>query len=350
MDDIFEVMSRSETMSYLADNTSQLNNVVGSKYRMTFNKNQLGVNIQNPMDLSTLQYKFDLMKSIGIHNIVLLPQGNLATYTDTTITEDTISESTLETYIQSCQSAGFTVMLKCHIECKDGTWRANIAPSDPTTFFTNYQAFIVKYATLAQKYSLPIFCLGEEMKSITTSTYQSNWQSIVNAVRGVYSGKLTYGANVNGNPDEYNNGNVVYPLIDYLGVDWWCNQNPVNGTRIPNYNYLNGFLNTLVTLYNQFGKKIIFTEVGYLPTPEGANQPSNPSAQTWGSLDYNLQAQYYDIFFSNVIGQEWFQDCWYWAETNNSYSTGTSPDRYSVLVDANTATQAIFKNYMEVSL
>lgn len=341
-----------ENTAQMSDMEQQTNTIVDNKYRMTFNKNQLGVNIQNPMDLSVLQSKFALMKEIGIHNIILCPQGNLATSTSTSITEDTISYENIENYTKACLDAGFNVYYKLHIECKDSTWRANIAPSDISTFFTNYQNFIVKYATLAEKYNLSIFCLGEEMISITKSTYQSNWQSIVSAVRNVYTGKLTYGANLILWDDEYLH-NVVYDLVDYLGVDLWAQQNIVSGGRIDNYKNINGWcIPQLESIYQSKGKKIIVTEVGYFPTLEGAYLPNDSSSQTWGSLDYNLQAQYYDIMFSNFIGQEWLEDIWYWAESNNSYTESASNpsilDRYSVLNSNNTATQKIFEAYKGV--
>jgi hypothetical protein len=332
----------------LAENSIDVNNIIGSKYRMTFNKNQLGVNIQNPMDLSTLQSKFNLMKDIGIHNIVLCPQGNLATSTSTDITEDTISYATMETYIQTCLNAGFNVYLKCHIECKDGTWRANIAPSNVDTFFTNYQAFIVKYATLAEKYKLPIFCLGEEMVSISGETYRSKWIDITNTIRGVYTGKLTYGANLIVWDDEHRR-NVVYDYVDYLGIDCWSQAaTGANPDNLNIYNQINGWLiPTFEELYNTYGKKIIFTEIGYFPTPYGIEQPGNVNQPDW-TINYQQHANIYNMIFKNFIGQEWFQDLWYWAETNNSYSTSGSPDRYSVLVSGNTPTQNVFKKFKEV--
>lgn len=333
----------------LAQREEEITSILNNKYRMTFNKNQLGVNIQNLMDLSVLQSKFDLMKEIGIHSIVLCPQGNLVTYTSNEITEDTISFADIQTYTQTCKDAGFNVYYKLHIECKDGKWRGEIAPSDINLFFNNYKNFIIKYASLAEEMGIKLFCVGEEMVSISSSTYQTQWADIFNGIRAVYTGKTTYGANMLVWDDEHRR-NIIFNYVDYLGIDLWAKQCDVGGDTKNNYTNLNGWvIPTFEELYNTWGKKIIFTEVGYFPTPEGATTPNDASSQTWAYLDYNLQARYYRMFFQNCIGQEWFEGIWYWAEKNTSFSNPNGGlDRYSVLHVDNIPTQNTFKNYKEI--
>ena len=336
--------------SQLEHSKNNITSIQNNKYRTTLRKNQLAVNIQNPLSLTTLKSKFSKFKEIGVNTIVLCPQANLQTSTSNELLEySRFTFSDVETYTQECINNGFDVIYKLHIECDDGTWRAEITPTDYDTFFNNYKEFILKYGKLAQKYNLKVFCVGEEMMSISTTSFRTYWEDIFNSLKQVYKGKTTYGANLIVWDDEHRR-NCIYDFVDYLGIDLWAKQCEVDGDRISSYIHLNGWLiPTFEELYAKYGKKIIFTEIGYLPTPEGGAIPNGTLNQSWDKLDYSYHAQYYDMMFANFIGQEWLESIWYWCENERSYHAPDGAfDRYSIVIDDNIKTQNIFKKYKEV--
>src|ERR1039458_10303008 len=72
----------------------------------------------------------------------------------TTPTDDAVTQA-----IQEFHGKGIKVMLKPHVDVTDaaGSWRGNINPSAPDTWFANYTQFMVHYAQMAES-------LGVEMR------------------------------------------------------------------------------------------------------------------------------------------------------------------------------------------
>jgi hypothetical protein len=81
------------------------------------------------------------------------------------------------------------VMLKPHVESLDGTWRAEIAPTNPDLWFQNYKAMMLQYAQLAQETGVAMLCIGTEMKSMSGQTHKAKWVDLIGAVKQVYQGR-----------------------------------------------------------------------------------------------------------------------------------------------------------------
>ena len=69
--------------------------------------------------------------------------------------------------IATINSLGMQAVLKPHVECKCGVWRANIkmeSAADWTTWFTgSYTPYIVEMAKLSQQQNLPALNIGTEL-------------------------------------------------------------------------------------------------------------------------------------------------------------------------------------------
>lgn len=74
----------------------------------------------------------------------------------------------------------------------DGFWRGFITGS-PTWFSKVYIPYIIQMARLAQQEKVHLFSLGSEYRTAVDKT--SQWINVVNKVRSVYKGKVTYVAN-----------------------------------------------------------------------------------------------------------------------------------------------------------
>src|SRR5207248_8993450 len=55
------------------------------------------------------------------------------------------SDESMVAVIQEAHRQGLRVMMRPYLDVKDGSWRAEIVPNSPTTWFANYTAFIDHY-------------------------------------------------------------------------------------------------------------------------------------------------------------------------------------------------------------
>lgn len=109
----------------------------------------------------------------------------------------TPSSPELQWILLQAHARGFTTLLRPFLdEAALGPlphWRGDIAPSNPTAWFTAYDSIMVTYAALATQAQVNTLDLGTELHSM--ESYASAWDSLVNNVRGVYKGDLTYSSN-----------------------------------------------------------------------------------------------------------------------------------------------------------
>ena len=87
-------------------------------------------------------------------------------------------------------------------------------PADKTTFFSTAQTAIVYWASMAETYGATHFVLATEMTLLEMETYSSNWNTIITAVRAVFSGEVGY---------ETNYWYSTALLAQKTGASWFAN-------------------------------------------------------------------------------------------------------------------------------
>jgi hypothetical protein len=195
---------------------------------------------------------------------------------------------------------------------------------------------MVHYAELAEQNGVDLLSVGTELSSITGSAYTTYWNSLIDEVREVYSGKLTYAANWG---EEKQVG--FWGKLDYVGVDFYA---PLTEHADPTRAELLAALNTApahdftADLYDgkaplrfyadlaaQLEKPLLFTEVGWNSVNGGNMQWSN-TVQNPG-LDPQEQADLYAAFLE-ALGKaenQFVDGVFFWAwgpqvDPNNPYS------------------------------
>jgi hypothetical protein len=221
--------------------------------------------------------------------------------------------------IQGFHNQGMKVFLKPHVDSLDGTWRGQFEPTSIPAWFASFQTFIVHYAQLAQANNVEGLVIGTEYKTLSVAANESYWASIIAAVRAVYTGQITYGANASGPNDEYSTVSF-WPLVDLIGVDGYVGlttqSDPTvsqlvsawtDSTENGGFNAVAAFEN-LSTTYN---KPVIFTELGYESTPGTNTQPWNSSLSD--GYDPTEQEDCYEAFFE-VFSQQtsWMKGVFWW--------------------------------------
>lgn len=251
-----------------------------------------------------------------------LYQSNLYS-TDIQTGGDTPTDQSLASAIDYIHSKGMKVMIKPHLESYTGDWRAYINPSDRNGWFTNYGNFIIHYAQIAQAHGAEDICLGTELIDMSTASANGsntqNWKTLIEKVRGVYSGKLTYSANwgSGGFADEKNNIQF-WDSLDYIGISAYFNlysDNSVSGLESA-WDSINR--NDITPLSQRWNKPVVFTEIGYKSSGGSHTQPWDYS---YGSgYDGTEQANDYTALFdywsrqSNMAGVQ----LWEWKSDPNA--------------------------------
>ncbi|MEP3385078.1 MAG: glycoside hydrolase, partial [Flavobacteriaceae bacterium] len=100
-------------------------------------------------------------------------------------------------YIKLLQKNGIKIMLKPQIWIWRGKFTGDMtmnSEEDWNTLEASYSDFILTYAKLAEETKVPIYCIGTELEEFVKHRPQY-WLDLVDKVRQVYRGKITYAAN-----------------------------------------------------------------------------------------------------------------------------------------------------------
>ena len=224
----------------------------------------------------------------------------------------TDSLTALGNTIAQAESLGLSVMVRPLIDFLNptesapysvGDWRQDYQPTNVAAFFASYQQMIVAEAEVAQANGAQMLSIGAELDQLTGPQYLPYWTNIINAVRAVFSGELTYSAS-------WNTASEVsfWNQLNYEGIDCYV---PLSNAANPTLQQLiNGWLDPATPSANpgayavignqspiqyfeslaaQSGKPLIFTELGYANDSGAAADP----AASGNSPDPALQAELY---------------------------------------------------------
>lgn len=248
-----------------------------------------------------------------------LYQTNVDT-TDVQAGGDAPTAASLTSAIQYAHSLGMHVMLKFDIYPGDGQWSAYINPSDRTAWFSAYQNAITPFVQIAQQNNVEEICLGDELIDMSTaasnSTNTANWLSLIKAVRGIYSGKLTYDANWGGSSfaDEID-GVEFWSALDYIGISAYFNLSGDGSVSSLMSDWASIDSNEIQPLEEKWGKPILFTEVGYTSIYDSYTHPwmwweSGTPDEAQQANDYQALFEYWDQipYFAGFQLWNWSSD------------------------------------------
>ncbi|MEQ9618155.1 MAG: hypothetical protein RIG61_03155 [Deltaproteobacteria bacterium] len=218
------------------------------------------------------------LKGIGYDTVQLNTFAYMRDRAETGLIVDgdpTMADRYLIDEIRNLHGSGFKVMLKPHIwiggwNFDADNWRSKIDFTDSDKreeWFFNYRKFIIGQAMLAEKTGVEILVVGTEL--VEVSKYTGEWRKLIEEVRKVYGGRLTYAA------EGMNAKNIEFwDSLDYIGIDAYF---PLTGKAAPALSELvRGWKRhepEIKELSEKYGKKIIFTEIGYKSVEGTAIKP-----------------------------------------------------------------------------
>ncbi len=214
---------------------------------------------------------------------------------------------------------GMKVILQPQVDCMDNVWRGKIHPKSKDDWFDSYNNMIMIYARMAQENGVEMLAVGREFGSLSGKANFKRWKEIIENIRNVYKGPLTYAANW----DEYHRVSF-WPLLDYIGVNAYF---PLSSHKCPTREELSqiwkgapGHADIFTRLKNfssKLKKPLFFTGIGYRSIDYAASKPFywlTPGRVYNGQAQANCYAALIDVF----KGQDWFKGvCWWrwWPES-----------------------------------
>lgn len=196
------------------------------------------------------------------------------------------SDGVIET-IRLAHDKGLTVMVKPQLFIP-GSWTGDLTFNSDQEWLaweSAYENFILTFAKIADSMKTELFCLGTEFKT-SIKLRPTFWKNLIQKIRTVYSGKITYAANW----DDFDQF-PYWNLLDFIGINAYF---PLSDSETPSVHALTEawqpYVHRIESISIIEKKPIIFTEYGYLSVDHCAHK-------TWElekkvkSLPINEQAQ-----------------------------------------------------------
>lgn len=252
------------------------------------------------------------LKELGVDTVAIM----VPAYQDTINSEiiftndkpggDTPTDAALKHAIESCHKIGLRVLLKPHVDPRTNEARINIMASEK--WFDSFEAFTLRYAKLAQETGCEIFAVGTELEATTFSAWANRWNQVIDKVREVYKGKLTYAANWT----EYAEV-PFWNKLDMIGIDAYFPVSDKSGATLDeikaNWTLKADEIEAWLKEKGLTEKGLIFTEIGY-PSAEGA------ARQPWVAIssveNQQEQADCLNAMFDVLTKRPWFKGYYLW--------------------------------------
>ena len=263
--------------------------------------------------------------------VIPIYQSNLYS-TDIQTGNNTPTDQALISGILYAKSKGLKVTLKPHLQSYTNEWRAYINPTDREAWFNSYTNILVHYATIGQQNGASDIILGTELINMSSNTSNStnaiNWIKLIDKIRAVFNGRLSYSANwgPSGFVDEKNNI-AFWNSLDYIGISAYFNlngDNSVENLKNQWHSYNTSQIEPLSTKYN---KPIVFTEIGYKSITGSHTQPWDYTYT--GSVDQDEQQRDYQALFEYWNNYPYMQGLQLWEWKSNPNDGGVENKDYT---------------------
>ena len=198
-------------------------------------------------------------------------------------------------------------MLKPHLWVNHGFYTGNLdflTDAEWENWEKDYEKYILDFAQLAQNEKIELFCFGTELGNSVAKRPQY-WSQLIDKIRKIYSGKLTYAANW----DDFDKV-PFWNELDYIGIDAYF---PLSEATTPTVAELNKswqkHIVKMEKLQAKTNKKIIFTEFGYRNSDQAAKEPWIESKN---GINNVAQDNGYESLFQTFTKKGWFAGGFAW--------------------------------------
>ena len=235
-------------------------------------------------------------------------------------------------YAEKFKKEGIQVMVKPQIWIWHGQFTGHLemkSEEDWKLLEDSYEAFILTFAHTAKAIQADIFCIGTELERFVLNR-PKYWEQLIQKIRKVYKGKLTYAANW----DEFKRVHF-WNQLDYIGVDAYF---PLSQAQSPSIQELEAgwkpHKESIEKIQKTYQKPILFTEFGYRSVDFTGKEPWD-AQRIEGSVNLQAQANGLQAIYNQFWKEDWFAGgfVWKWfhkhdrvgGESNNRFTPQNKP-------------------------
>jgi hypothetical protein len=235
-------------------------------------------------------------------------------------------------YAKRFQRENVHIMVKPHIWVWKGEFTGNIKMESEENWVIledSYREFMLTYAKAAEDLNAEILCIGTELEQFVLNRPQY-WQKLIEEIREIYKGKLTYAANW----DEFKRV-TFWNQLDYIGIDAYF---PLSEKKSPTVAEFELGWKThkdeIIKIHTTYNKPVLFTEFGYRSVDYTGKEPWD-SNRVEGSINLEAQANGLQAIHNQFWKEDWFAGgfIWKWfhrhdevgGEKNNRFTPQNKP-------------------------
>jgi hypothetical protein len=227
--------------------------------------------------------------------------------------------------IEQAHREGLRVLLVPHIWVETGGWRGELDPGDALAwqrFAEAYTVFIEAWAKIARDSRADMFSVGVELRSWVTTPHAPSFDAVIDRVRSVYPGLLTYA----GNWDDIEQ-TVILGRIDVIGINAFYPLADENGADLATL--LEGgrrVAERVRALAELWDKPVMFNEFGYTTRKDPAVRPWEwPEHLSGVVVDEQAQADAYRALLAPVMDAPHMIGAFVWRSFADPDDTSQEP-------------------------
>ena len=267
------------------------------------------------------------LRDLGVGWVSLTPFGYLPAPDVPEIIPMSDAGPDAETDEAVCEAAararalGLRVWLKPHLWTRGFVGDLAFRPEGWERFFARYRVFILHYALLAQREHLDGLVVGHELTSAALG-HPDRWRELIAAVRRVYGGTLTYGANWGEEVKDI----AFWDALDLVGVSFYAPlaDAPSHDVRAMRARARQA-LADLKAVGQRAGRPVLIVEAGYPPRPAAAVKPWEEGRGD----DPEAQRACYEALVSALEPETWVAGVFWWKWFTSESAGGEGDASYS---------------------
>lgn len=227
--------------------------------------------------------------------------------------------------VRLAHEASISVMLKPQVYIPYG-WTGTLdfsTDADWAAWEADYERYILRFARLADSLRVEMFCIGTEFNNSITKRPQF-WNALIQKVKQVYSGKLTYSSNW----DDWERV-PFWAQLDYIGLGGYF---PLVDAVTPSVDSLRRAWLPLRERLRAFsaaqGRSVLFTECGYLSVDGcGWRNWELERGIEGRRINQQAQANCYEALLATFCPEPWWAGCFIWKWFPNMRGHEGYPER-----------------------
>lgn len=254
------------------------------------------------------------LRDSGLNWVAITPCGSVTSPWSTEVFWSGWGKRDYVTAIQLSIAEGMHVFLKPYLFSghffSHGTWTGTIAIEDPvlrSQWFDSYRAFIMDNARYAEAGGANMLAIGMELPQM--SGYTDAWLNIIDSVRSVYSGDLTYCAHGIKEAEEIE----FWDKLDVVCVNLYptltAEREVADSALVAGWNKLKPRLRRLS---EELERNIVISELGFRSVERAAYKPWEWAEHSERVADMEAQRQAYAATAKALYNEPWLGGVFWW--------------------------------------